>query len=62
MDPIIAYLKNDELPENKIEARVLRWKATRYIIYDDKICRRGYSMPFLKCVTPSEANYIMRKI
>ena len=62
IDPIIPYLKNGELPENKIEAKVLRLKATRYVIYNDKLYRRGYAMPLLKCMTPSEANYIMRNI
>ena len=62
MDPIIAYLKNGKLPENKIKARILRLKAARYVIYDDKLYRRDYSMSLLKCVTPTEADYIMREI
>ena len=62
MDPIIAYLKHGELPENKTEARVLRLKVARYVIYKDILYRRGYSMPFLKCVAPIEADYIMREI
>ena len=62
MDPIIAYLNSGELPEKKIEIRILRIKATRYTIYDDKLYRRGYSIPLLKCVTPSEAYYIMTEI
>ena len=62
MDSIIAYLKTCELPENKTKARILRLKAARYVIYDDKLYRRGYLMPLLNCVTPSEADYIMRDI
>ena len=62
MDPIIAYLRNDKLPEGKIEACILRLKAARYIHYDDKLYRRGYSMPLLKCIPPSEKEYIMREI
>ena len=62
MDTIIVYLKNSELLENKIEARILRVKEARYMIYYDKLYRRGYSMPLLKCMTHSEANYIMREI
>ena len=62
MDRIVAYLKTDELYENKIEARILKLKAACYVIYDNKLYRKGYSMPLLKCVTPSEASYIMRKI
>ena len=48
MDHIVTYLKNRKLPENKTEARVLRLKAARYIIYDDKLYRIGYSMPLLR--------------
>ena len=62
MDPIIAYLKKGELLKNKTKARILRLKATRYVIYDDKLYRRGYSMSLLKCMTPSEVDYIMREI
>ena len=61
-DLIIAYLKNSELLENKMEARNLRLKAAHYVIYDDKLYRRRYSMPLLKCVVPFEAEYIMREI
>ena len=62
MDPIVAYLKTGEQPEYKTEARILRLKVARYVLYDDKLYRRGYSMPLLKCASPSEAKYIMREI
>ena len=62
MDPIIIYPRNNELPEGKTEARILRLKAAHYVLYDDKLYRRGYSMPFLKCIPPTEAKYIMREI
>ena len=29
MDPIVAYLKNNEVPEGKIEPRILRLKAAQ---------------------------------
>ena len=59
MDPIIAYLKNDKVPEGKTEARILRLKVTCYVLYDDKLYQRGYLMPLLKCVPPSIVEYIM---
>ena len=52
MDSTITYLKNDELLEEKMEASILQLKAARYMLYDDKLYRRGYSMPLLKCVLP----------
>ena len=62
MDPIIVYLKNGELPKGKTEARILRLNVARYILYDKKLYRRGYSMPLLKCIPPTEAKYIIREI
>ena len=50
MDPIVAYLKIRKLLENKIEVRILRLKVARYVIYDNKLYRKGYSMSLLKCV------------
>ena len=58
LDPIIAYLKNDELPNEKMEARILLLKAAHYVLYDDKLYRRGYSMPLLKCVLPTKVKNI----
>ena len=55
-------MKIDEQPEDKTEAHVLQLKVARYVLYNDKLYRRGYSMPLLKCATPSEAKYIMREI
>ena len=62
MDPIVAYLKTSEQPKDKTEAQILRLKAARYVLYDDKLYRRGYSMPLLKYVAPTEPKYIMREI
>ena len=48
MDPIVAYLKTGEQPEDKTEARILQLKAAHYVLYDNKLYKRGYSMPLLK--------------
>ena len=62
MDPIITYLKSIELPEEKMKAHILRLKVARYMLYDDKLYRRGYSMPLLKCILPTVAKNITWKI
>ena len=62
MDPIVAHLKTSKQPNDKTKAQILLLKAIRCVLYNDKLYRRGYSMPLLKCVTPSEAKYIMREI
>ena len=62
MDPILVHVNTGEQPEDKIEARIIWLKTNHYVLYDDKLYRRGYSMPLLKCTTPSKAKYIMREI
>ena len=62
MDPIVAYLKNVEVPKSKTEACILQLKAALYVIYDDKLYQRDYLMSLLKCVPPLEVKYFMKEI
>ena len=62
MDPIITYLKNGEMPKEETEAGILRLKVALYMLYDDKLCKKGYPMPLLKCVLPTEVENIMWEI
>ena len=62
MDPLVDYLQNGVLPTNKNEARSIRFISTRYILYDDKLYKRGLSAPLLRCVTKEEGTYIMIEI
>ena len=54
--------KNWQALEDRTEAQILRLKVAHDVLYDDKLYRRGYCIPLLKCVTPLEAKYIMRVI
>ena len=62
MTPIIRNLKDGYLLEDKKQARLLRLKATRYILYDGQLYRRGFSTPLLKCVDLTEGNYMLQEI
>ena len=62
MTPIIQYLRDGILLKDKNKARLLRLKAARYILYDEKLYRRGFSTPLLKCVHLKEGNYILQEI
>ena len=62
MDPMVDYLKNRVLPTSKNEAQSVSFKSAMYILYDDKLYRRGLSAPLLWCMTNEEATYIMREI
>ncbi|KAJ9542676.1 hypothetical protein OSB04_029182 [Centaurea solstitialis] len=45
------YLKHDQLPEDKMEARKTRSKASRYTIFEDQLYRRSTTGLLLRCVT-----------
>ena len=62
MTPIVSYLKDGKLPEGKDEARKLRVRAARYVLIDEVLYKRGFSQPYLRCLTPDEANYVLREI
>ena len=44
------------------EARKVRKKAARFTILNDNLYKRGFSMPYLKCVDEEEAKYILKEI
>ena len=51
MDSIIQFLKEDILPEERIEVDKIRRKATRYWLSENqKLYKRSFSGPYLLCV------------
>ncbi|XP_074343010.1 uncharacterized protein LOC141680784 [Apium graveolens] len=61
MTSILAYIREGSLPDKKNEARRIKYKAARYVIYDEILYRRGFSVPLLKCIHGEECNYILRE-
>ena len=62
MTPIIPHLKDGRLPEEKEEARKLRVISARYVFMDEVLYKRGFSQPYLRCLTPNEVNYVLREV
>ena len=62
MKPIIQYLENGTLPEDKLQAQKLRVKAVHYSMHNGELYRRSLSHPWSKCVSPEEGNYVLREI
>ena len=62
MTPIVCYLKEGWLPKDKMEARKIQIRAARFIIIDDVLYRRGYSLPYLRFANSEEADYVLRNI
>ena len=62
MTTIVSYLKDGTLLEEKDEARKLRVKSARYVFMDEVLYKRGFSQPYLRCLAPEEANYVLREV
>nr|GEZ40019.1 reverse transcriptase domain-containing protein [Tanacetum cinerariifolium] len=62
MTPIIEYLRDETLPENQKEASKLRIKARQYELLEGILYRRSCLKPWLRCVGPLQADYVIREI
>ena len=62
MTPIVGYLKEGKLPQGRDEARKLRIKSAKYFLMDEVLYKRGFSQPYLRCLAPDEANYVLREV
>ena len=60
--PIIAYLQSGTLPDGKNAARKLKVQASRFVLIRDVLYKRGFSRPYLRCLSHDEANYAMREV
>ena len=62
MTLIISYFKDGSLPEGKDEAKRLRVRSARYVLLNDVLYKRGFSQPYLRCLSPDEANYVLKEV
>ena len=62
MTPIVIFLKDGRLLEDKVEARKLTIKAIKYVLINEVLYKWGFSQPYLRCLAPNELNYVLREI
>ncbi|XP_030959083.1 uncharacterized protein LOC115981034 [Quercus lobata] len=62
MTPILSYLQDGRLPQDVREARKVRKRTARFTILNDALYKRGFSIPYLKCLDEGEAEYILEEI
>ena len=63
MDSIIQFLKEDILPEEKIEVDKIRRKVTSYWLSEDhKLYKRSFSGPYLLCVHPELTESLLEEL
>ena len=63
MDSITQFLKEDILPEEKIEANKIRKNATSYWLSEDsKLYRHSFLRPYLLCVHPDQTELLLEEM
>ncbi|GJZ07435.1 reverse transcriptase domain-containing protein [Tanacetum coccineum] len=62
MTPIMEYLKDGTLPDDRKEASKIHIKARQYELMEGILYRRSLLKPWLRCVRPLQANYVIREI
>ena len=63
MDPIVMFLKNDILPEEKSKAEKIRRNATRFWLSEDhKLYKRSYPGSYLLCIHPEASEPLLEEL
>ncbi|RDX61575.1 rnhA, partial [Mucuna pruriens] len=62
MTPLIQYLQEGKINENEGEAKRLIKEAAKYTLVGQRLYRKGFAFPLLKCLNKEEAEYVMREI
>ena len=63
MDPMVLFLKEDILPEEKSEVDKVRKKAPRFWLSDDqKLYKRSFFGPYLLCIYPEVSELLLEKL
>ncbi|XP_020208360.1 uncharacterized protein LOC109793305, partial [Cajanus cajan] len=62
MAPYIEYLTRGELPKDKREASLVQRESARFVVINERLYRRGFSSPLLRCLTMSQAQRVMDEI
>ncbi|GMH26685.1 hypothetical protein Nepgr_028528 [Nepenthes gracilis] len=62
MTPYFRYLVDGSLPEDAEKAKRIKKTAGWYTVVDGRLYRRGYSTPYLRCLSPEEADYALSEV
>ncbi|GJR01662.1 reverse transcriptase domain-containing protein [Tanacetum coccineum] len=62
MTPIHEYLTDETLPAERKKARAIKRKSQRFAIINGMLYKKSFLGPWLRCVGPSQANYVLREI
>lgn len=59
MDLILFYIRDGQLPFVLSEVKKVRVRVARFTVMNGELYKRGFSLPYLKCLTLEEATYVL---
>ncbi|GJY18857.1 reverse transcriptase domain-containing protein [Tanacetum coccineum] len=62
MTPIFKYLAEETLPADVKRARAIKRKSWRFAIINGILYKKSFLGPWVRCVGPLQANYVLREI
>ncbi|XP_075521492.1 uncharacterized protein LOC142554707 [Primulina tabacum] len=62
MTPLIKFIKNKELPEDKSRAQKIKRQAPMFSLLNNVLYSRSFQGPLLKCLYEGEVNYVLQEI
>ncbi|KAL0444734.1 UNVERIFIED_CONTAM: hypothetical protein Slati_2196100 [Sesamum latifolium] len=60
--PIIKWIEEGLLPENRWEAARFKTRATRFIMQEHILYKKSYTHPLLRCLSTEEGIHILQEI
>ena len=62
MDPIWDYITDGRLPDDPKEAAKIRTRSARFTNHKGSLYKRGFFIPFLKCIAGKNTEYVLREV
>ena len=62
MDPLLDYLRDNKIFEDRSEVRLLRLQMARYLIYDGKLYRQGFIILLVRCTMEEKTAYMLKEV
>lgn len=62
MTPIKAYIEKGRLPDDPMEAKMIKQKVCKHTVIEGRLFNRGFSTLLLKCLDPDEAAYTLEEV
>ncbi|GKB09277.1 reverse transcriptase domain-containing protein, partial [Tanacetum coccineum] len=62
MTPLLEYLTDGTLPAETKKARTIKIKSRQYALINGVLYRKSFLKPWLRCVGPLQAEYVIREI